>query len=190
MSTTTARIPYQEARRQAEAFRDLLSRHTKRWEIAGSVRRAARDVGDIEHVVIPITEERTVAIIPEDVVLLWDAIDELVRAGTFSKAVYPDGKYRWGQKFRGVMFNGIRHEILTCDERNWGSMLAIKTGPAEFSEYCVTRLKSRGAYRHQDGYVRSVDGTIRACLTEKEFLALCGMQWIDPVNRSTWRAGR
>jgi hypothetical protein len=44
------------------------------------------------------------------------------------------------------------HEILTVEPHSWGYVLAIRTGPAEFSKLLVTMLRRRGL-RGKDGRV-------------------------------------
>lgn len=158
-----------------------------RWEVAGSVRRNRAEVGDIEHVVIPkIIDGRNV---------LWERLDSLVPGiGLFAnpdaplrKSIYSNGTNRWGEKYRGVDFAGVKHEIFTADEENFGCILAIRTGPAEFSKKLVTMLLHGGNFRQQDGYlVRTAGPNIGErvpCPDEKAFFQLCGHAWIDPSAR-------
>jgi|GEM_PF-685206 len=152
------------------------------WEIAGSLRRRKSEVGDVEHVVMPQFAARTVpgdglfaSSVTETVNLVWHRLDELVADGTVAKHVYStridpnvtfkrgdDFKangpakeipvYRWGDKYRGVDFRGFNHEIFMAAADNWGSVLAIRTGPAEYSQWLVTRLRGQNR-RNKDGKV-------------------------------------
>lgn len=178
MSTTATKRPLAKAIAEAEAFRDLCAGAYHRWEIAGSVRRHKPEVGDIEHVVIP------------DGNALWARLESLLpgdglwgeAVGTIEKAGYPDGSHRWGEKYRGVMFRGFRHEIFAADALNWGAILAIRTGPAEFSQRLVTDIK-RGGLRQDGGYVKDAHGNIVSVPDEATFLRLCGSAWIEPCDR-------
>lgn len=219
MSTGTKR-PLDKALRDAQAFRDLFPNCYVHWEIAGSVRRCKHEVGDVEHVVVPIGGR------------LFDRMEELLpddglfgKPGVIEKAVYgvtkaaPDLRelgpmddeercwhgdataaaidqamsepvavavnrptHRWGPKYRGVIFNKFRHEVFIADERNFGSVLAIRTGPAEFSKQCVTDMQRLGFY-HREGRVVNAMGDIIDTPTEERFFELCGMRWIDPSTR-------
>jgi DNA polymerase/3'-5' exonuclease PolX len=191
--STGERRPLAEARENAEKFRTLLAWAAARWEIAGSIRRGCETVGDVEHVVIPefVNPPRDrsglfgVESAPK-VNAVWQVLDELIVSRAASKAVYPDGKHRWGDKYRGVMFEGVRHEIFVADHLNWGAILAIRTGPAEFSKMLVTKLAAAGRYRQQDGYVRYVSGlnnAVRAVPEESDFFTLCGVALVQPEER-------
>lgn len=182
MSTGTTQRLHADALAEAEAFRDLFPGCWSRWEIAGSVRRGKSQVGDVEHVVIPCGRR------------LWDRVDELTAdphsifgmgdAKLLDRAVYSDGRHRWGQRYRGVMFRGFRHEIFTADNLNWGAILTIRTGPALFSKDMVTRLKRSGQYHHEEGYVKQTStGAVLTIAAEPEFFALCGMPWLEPKDR-------
>jgi DNA polymerase/3'-5' exonuclease PolX len=179
MSTSIKR-PLKDAQQDANDFRGLFPGCYERWEIAGSVRRLKADVGDVEHVVIPKGDK------------LWRRIEELTRDADnmfadpnapFVKHVYPNGTHRWGERYRGVDFRSFAHEIFVADVENWGAILAIRTGPAEFSEMLVTRLKVGGRLRQQDGFVRYPDNSIYAVKTETQFFNACGVEYCEPSQR-------
>lgn len=191
--STGAKRPREEALSEAHEFRQLFIGCYANWQIAGSIRREKPEVGDVEHVVIP-----AMAGGPSGVDLFGDPvkadainmvlaeIDRLEHDGTFARAVYSDGKNRWGEKLRGVMYKGFRHEVFLCTRENWGNILAIRTGPAEFSQRLLTNLQHRG-YRQHLGYVLAVggptDGQVVPCPQEIDFLKLCGVPWIEPKDR-------
>jgi DNA polymerase/3'-5' exonuclease PolX len=189
MSTTTTKRPYELALADAEAFRDLFPPACyQRWEFAGSVRRRRPEVGDVEHVIIPSTG--TVASgdlfgTPEQVNLLWFHLDCLVRAGSVEKATYGEGaSFRWGSLYRGALFRGIKHELFTAGESNWGAILSIRTGPADFSQKLVTRIKDRGVLRMEEGQLRQQwNGKPVKCPDETAFFEAAGMAWIKPEER-------
>lgn len=184
MSSTETRRPLAQAREDAEAFRALFNASTVvEWHIAGSVRREKPDVGDIEHVVLPHHHS-----------WLWSQLEEMTLVDgelafgadekPFTKAVYPDGTHRWGQKHRGVMYRGFRHEIFIADEANLGAILAIRTGPADYSQKLMTRLRQGGKLRMDDGYVRLGNSMeVVAAKDERAFFALCLTSWIEPRER-------
>jgi DNA polymerase/3'-5' exonuclease PolX len=162
MSTTTAKRFLNEARRDAEAFRGLFASECyERWEFAGSVRRCARQIGDVEHVIIARTVEMKdsddLFATPKPVNLLLARLDELMSTYVVTKHAYGTDehgqpKHRWGQKYRGVDFRGFCHEVFCADVDNWGPTLAIRTGPGTFSKMLVTRLQRQG-YINDAGYV-------------------------------------
>lgn len=187
MSTGTAKRSLAQAHADAEALQALFpdSMYVE-WAIAGSVRRRKPEVGDVEHVVMPVNIDR-----------FWARVDSLLidegsmfqnPSAVFTKALYPSkhveqGSTRWGEKYRGVMFRGFRHEIFLADSDNWAAILTIRTGPAEFSRRMVTQLQGHG-YRQQDGYVIDAHSGQRVtCRTEEHFFAMCGESWTQPEVR-------
>lgn len=185
--------PLEQAKAEAMAFAALLKDCSERWIIAGSIRRGKRTVGDVEHVVIP----KMLREGGGDRNLLWERLDSLLEAagdqGLFAspsgepitKAIYRDGKTRYGPKLRGVMFRGFRHEIYTADERNWGCILAIRTGSADFGPHCMASLNAGGRHAHLGGYIRDVHagGAIVSCPDEETFFEMCGVRMLDPHER-------
>lgn len=179
MSTTAERRSLSHAITDAIAFRDRFKGHYERWEFAGSIRRRAETIGDVEHVVIGAN--------------LFARLDELV-AGEglfanvnpeFTKATYgEDKRTKWGELARGVMFRGFKHELYLCDSNNWGSILAIRTGPAGYSKHLVTMLSRFGAMKHKDGRViETRTGNVIPTPDEARFLGLCGVAVVDPALR-------
>jgi DNA polymerase/3'-5' exonuclease PolX len=202
MSTGEKR-PHAEAYDIGYRFGLLFQGRFDRWQMAGSIRRQCALVGDVEHVVIAKMLPHPV----KPINMVWQALDRLLIDGRITKAEYgepdpdvpqppptlfgaaaPKASYRWGEKFRGVMFEGIRHEISIVDRQSWGSMLTIKTGPREFSKHMVTVLKQGGRYRHEDGYVRYAGSDdIRACPEETDFFQLCNVPFIPPERRDAFQ---
>lgn len=167
----------------AEAFRRLFAGTYERWEVAGSVRRRVSAVGDIEHVVVG----RGV----------WDRMAELMpepglfeaRQPVLTRAVYPDGKHRWGDRYRGVVFRGFRHDVFRSEPETLGAILAIRTGPADFSREMVMRLRERGLCMN-GGRVETSAGNPVPCASEPAFFVLLGAPWMEPHLRGTNKLGR
>jgi hypothetical protein len=160
---TDGRRAWEKGLVDAEAFRDLFPPACyERWEIGGSVRRKSTSgVKDVDHIVIPRIGEMDVGsslfAMPERVNLLWFHLDALVKGNHVTKHAYGTNeagapKHRWGDKHRGVDFRGFNHEVRVADQHNWGSALAIWTGPGEFSRALVTGLQRNGYCNHK-GYV-------------------------------------
>ncbi len=148
MSATGTRMPLELASRYAEDARALIDGETI---VAGSIRRKRADVGDIEllvhvdaHVRLPVHEG------------LFDGDFETIKGG----------KPLW-------KFWQLRHrerdyvlDLYRFDDLNRGSILLIRTGPAQFSQRWVTELRRHGL-EHRDGYVRGVSG-VWACPSERD----------------------
>ena len=193
--SNSPRQPLAQARANCERFVKLFEGTFLSWTVAGSVRRCKPMVGDVEHVIIPESGIVTDGLFGKPGSLVLERADTLVRTGVISKAIYSDGKNRWGDKYRGVVFEGVRHELFMADRDNFGAILAIRTGPAEFSERLVTILKQGGKYRQADGYVRrtsegggvdfSRDGLVPVP-NEATFFKLCGMPPLAPEQRDAY----
>lgn len=161
--STAAKTKHAAALAEAIDFRALFEGTYERWEFAGSLRRRRPEVGDIEHVIIPNWQPEEeclllgeVADIPH-VNLVRKRATQLVAAGVL---VWHDYRslssqpphYRRGDKHCGVDFRGRPHELYMCEADNWGCILAIRTGSAEFSKALVTRLHQFG-HRQDMGYL-------------------------------------
>ena len=188
MSTAVVKRDWADAMADAEAFRELFPRQCwERWEFAGSLRRRRPEVGDVEHVVVPAFGEVDTGTglfgQTERVNLLNFHMDALLRGGVIEKHWYGNGN-RWGEKYRGCSFRGFAHEVFQADADNFGCQMLIRTGPADFSERAVSRLKAGGMYRQQDGYVRHVaSGEVVPVRDEAAYFKLLGVAFIEPERR-------
>lgn len=204
MSTMT-RTTLGAALIEASAFQLLFAGSDTRWEFAGSVRRRKPDVGDIEHVVMAEWERTQVGLFADDASshqatsVLRRRVDELLASGQLQLHRYSDGRTRNGDRYMGLEFRGRLHEIFVADEQNWGCILAIRTGPADYSKQLVTRLRDRG-YRQHEGYLYRVhltpltrgwiefdDGTFGEqvmCPEERDYITRrAGLPWLQPEAR-------
>lgn len=205
MSTPNQKRGLIQARADAEAFRNLFTGRYDQWDFAGSLRRGKPEVGDIEHVIIPRFEHMATpeSFFGEDVNLVFHKLDELVAVGTVTKHMYGTTGFRWGQKYRGVDFRGFNHELFIATPDNWGSTLAIRTGPADFSTRLVKGLHLHGRRNHEgqvwrcdpcdactgDSICKVCNQTGLKCIapipvpTERAYLNLCGYDWVEPRDR-------
>lgn len=159
MSTTIEKRTWAQAIIDAEAFRNLFPRDKwQQWTFGGSMRRRRPAVGDIEHIVMPAHTVATDGLFGTESSTnnVWERTDELVKLGTFKPHIYIVGgkpQKRWGEKYRGIDFREFNHEIWMADKDNWGSVLAIRTGPWELSKALVNGLQRNG-FLNRNGYVR------------------------------------
>lgn len=187
MSAGTKR-PHARALADAEAFRDLFHGCYRQWQIAGSLRRKKPEVADVEHVVVPNYENIDVGdgLFREQrkVNSIWHRMDQLVAEGRLTKHWYGNGN-RYGEKYRGVDFCGFNHEVFSATKETWGAILLIRTGPAEFSQRVVTRLRDGGMYRQIEGEtIHVASGMPVEVPGEEAYLSLAGMSWVPPEGRS------
>lgn len=189
------------ARPIAERVLEYLTPACSRIEIAGSIRRNAVQVSDIEIVCVP-----------------------RVRADLFGE---PTGECELSMRIRDGM-NGARfrwrnetHGKTPADPRQprrfyslvalpdglpldvfavrppaqWGAIFAIRTGPADFSRKLVTEVQRFGLACEEGRLIRTRDrqptvrgpedkaGATYSTPEERDFLAACGSRWIEPQDR-------
>lgn len=165
MSATGTRLPLNEARRLAGLVQDCIKGETY---VVGSIRRMKADVGDIEIIV----HSDAAIDIPIGCGVLMPGTYETVKGGK------KDWRY-W--QIRNVK-DGFNVDLFRFDDLNRGSIMLIRTGPAEFSKRFVNCLRRRGL-KHADGYVRDNAGLLVPCPTEEIAFKLAGLQWVKSEDR-------
>jgi hypothetical protein len=149
-----------EARNLAELL--ILDLHPAwaRIEIAGSIRRGKQDPKDIELVAIAKAETEKRRNLFDEVVRM-DLVDRL--QDRLSQLLEPAAGWAWDLDEElprnGPRYKRLRHKALgvCCDlflvtERGWGGAMAIRTGPADFSQALVTLARRQGKHV-ADGYL-------------------------------------
>lgn len=171
------RIPWGQAVEIAKGLSDDLAPVCVRSKVAGSVRRRRPTVSDIEFVVEPV--------MVTDLALQEGPAVEWIRSVAA----------RWGEIVKaGPRMIQVRHvhgvNGLTCElylvhrPAQWGSILAIRTGPRELGQLAVTRMRERGL-RHVDGHVEDRDGNLVPTPEEEDFFAAAGLRCLAPHLRDT-----
>ena len=183
-------VPYAEALRLAMELVWLFAPACEQVTWAGSLRRRKPTVSDIEIVAQPRYEE------------VRDGLFDTVRASALDALLesFPrrpvtvhradgseDGQVRDGSAYKALAYRGMPVDLFVVDPQraDWGVILTIRTGPADFSRELVTRCRTWGR-RVQGGrlYVR---GAYAPCPTEREFFAAVGMPWLEPEDRDPER---
>lgn len=187
MSTTTSRIPLNQAIKEAHDFRSFFNGCFLRWEFAGSIRRKKDTIGDIEHVAVARFGDHPTGDLYgtlERCNLLRARAEELLSSQRLTLHNYSmvdnAERNRFGEKYFGVDFAGRLHEVYMCEPDNWGLILAIRTGSADFSKLLMARLKSRG-YRSMSGRLFEqigppVDLKLRTAFDEDTVLIAAGLR--------------
>lgn len=182
----------------AESMMNYLRPACERIEIAGSIRRGKTEVKDIEIVVIPdlspVPRARAEFGKPAPMIhkTKLDAfLYELVKQDKIFMQ-------KDGERYKKFI---IKDHAIAVDlfivlpPAQWGVQFTIRTGPADFSHWIVTRKKHGGAlpnlHRVQDGAVwegeheeKSLDGQVLVGFeTEVDFLNFLGLGWIEPGER-------
>lgn len=197
MSAGNYRLPLDKAAPLAAKIADDLRPVCERVEVAGSVRRKCETVGDIELVVIPkyaadlFGEGKGQNLLDMHLVALCNQ-GRLMRATDTPFHELAIKPFYIGSvlKKEGHFF---KLEINQTDADAWPVLLAIKTGPAEFSKrlVCNSDHPERGflprGWRIADGWqVWAKDGDTERRIyfeSERDFIeTFCGA-WVEPERR-------
>jgi len=170
------RIPLGRARRIAERIRKLFAPHCQRIQIAGSIRRKKRDIGDVEIVCIP-----TAGI---------DLFGKSSGRNEFflQKSIPELGKRIKGDLYRGkyiqyLLPEGIKLDLFIADQKNYGLILAIRTGSALYSHHVLARGWVKAGYQSENGYLRDRSGKMIDIPEEEDLFRLIGIPYIPPEAR-------
>lgn len=176
----------------AEVIRSHLEPGCSRIEIAGSLRRREATVSDIELVCVPKTR-RDLFGEPSEDDELSPVLVELLRAGRLA--------YRGTQTARGVTVApgakylslvAVRAQIpvdlfIVRPPAQWGAILAIRTGPADYSRMLVTLARDAGL-RCTGGHLEDANGNTIATPEEEDFVRRCGVTPLPPEERGRYVA--
>lgn len=163
----------------------------ERIEIAGSIRRGKPQVKDIEIVCVP-ADTRAMAVFGKKRAF-ESMFEELVHDWALLA--------KWS-----VLKNGRRYKQFENPERTikldlfivrppaqWGVLYAIRTGPAEFSQWLVTPRAKGGALpdncKVADGHVLQYDTATDdpraiALPEEQDLFDFLGLDWMEPSERA------
>lgn len=195
VATYERKFELEHARRIVGELADLIRDVCDRLEVGGSIRRGRPTVKDAE--LIAISKHGRAS-------ELWDWIENLVRIGTVEKAIYTDknGKQspRWGQKYRGILFQEIKVEIFLATETNWGFQKALRTGPGDANTYIMSYLiqqRARLRFIDGDGWYSPgglwhkpkdkwlAEDKVQLNIPDEDtFFALLGMPYLPPNERT------
>jgi DNA polymerase/3'-5' exonuclease PolX len=186
--STGVRVGYREALAVAERLIATLRPGCDRIEIAGSLRREARDVGDIEIVARPKTHKEPSGLFFEadaEVSDLDPLVDRLVESGDYERLLGKD-------RYTKLRHRASRLQIDLFTVRppaQWGVIHTIRTGPAAYSQWLVTEARRRGFHVREGALHRGGLGCGSArCEVidtpeEHDLFEALGMRWPRPVER-------
>ena len=174
MSIEREKFPLTVALRAFDFIRKSIDNSCERIEIAGSCRRGKTRVSEVDMVVMSKTE-----VVPDGLfkTKTINMVEKVLPFGTtggpkafkFTLVAYPD--------------MNVPFDMYLADRDNWGAILAIRTGPADFSKALVCGLLRNGM-KQENGYVwRQNTGEKIPVPTEEEYFKLCGFDWIAPEKR-------
>lgn len=195
MSAAT-RVALLDAKAAAMELVERLAPACERIEVAGSIRRGAPDVGDIEIVAIPRirTETRADGLWGDQTVTIDETealLERSVADGILEQL--PTGGERY-TKMRHVA-TGLQLDLFRVrPPATWGVIFLIRTGPAQFSQWIVTEAKRR-SFHVKDGALHrgSLGCAAMPCEVvptpeESSFLEALGLSYRPPhLREGTWR---
>ncbi len=173
------KLPYETVLPIAQRLAAMLAPACDWLQIAGSLRRGTQFVGDVELVATP-------KIINEQSALWW-LLDALLDEGAITKAqgIDKNGKpfTRWGEKYRALLFGGVKFDLFLCDADNRGYQYLLRTGSAPANEYLATKAKGKAPFRLEGGYFWHGDQKLRVP-DEQTVYRLFGMPFVAASQRS------
>jgi len=174
MAYTEKQILLNVAKVIAEKYLKLFAPRCERIEIAGSIRREKKFIGDIELVCIPKT-------IPNNSVLFAQPTrdPEFVKlVNTFAR-VKGNGEGKYSQL---ILTEGMHLDLFITTPDQWGVIFMIRTGSAEFSHRMVTECKKNGYYV-KDGFLWK-DITMIPVPKEEDFFSITKLPYVQPKART------
>lgn len=180
-----------KANRLADELTGLFRPFCDRWEIAGSIRREKSEgIKDVEIVAVPKLEEIQAGLFGEPAGhknLLLEALNRAIEEGLIQKRKAENsGQECWGPRHQRAVYQGEAVDIFqVLPPAQWGVILTIRTGPADYSRSLVTpqpygmmppgmRVKDGGLYRGHD---------LIPTPEEEDFFAALGIPWLPPSER-------
>lgn len=173
----------------AETILDLLSSRCSRIVIAGSIRRQATEVSDIEILYIPRTAPADADLFGEcaHINLADSALRAMLHTGLISQRLNTRGQATWGEKNKLALHTrtGIPIDFFATTEDCWWNYLVCRTGPAESNIRIATAAKARG-YQwnpYDPGFTRLQDGQQFPMPSEAAVFNFVGLPFRLPCER-------
>ncbi len=185
-----------EARRVAQELVNAMTPYCARIQIAGSIRREMPEVKDVEIVAIPkwaphpdpdLLRGLGLAGLRVNLLHEWAIRNSGIRwiksatPEIMDWPPKPEGKY-----WRGLLASGIKLDLFLCEPDNWGTILLIRSGSADFSEAVATHGKRIGK-RFHDGHLsvlKALGRTIIPMPEEQDVFDEMGLAWVEPRART------
>lgn len=172
--STGPRLPFNDALQLAQRVFHEIKPLVAQAKCVGSLRRRRDTVGDLEFVVEPwMIEVDLFGTLGPDVLTL--------KAAVLNWSTWVKGGDRMWQVTDVFGREGVKLDIyLAYRPAEWGSLVAIRTGPWELGRIAVTRLRERGT-PHRDGHVPG-----HPTPTEEAFFELAGLECRPPHERDAY----
>lgn len=172
----------EHAKAIAEELVKRLAPHCERIQIAGSIRREKPEVKDIEIVAIPKPYE--IGLFESGIATVvnrWEKVKGELPCKYTQRVIYP------------LHINGdihvpdisIKLDLFFATPKNWGLILAIRTGSAEYSHQVLAMGWARKGYESIEGNLfHKASRWERSIPEEKDLFDLIGIDWVEPKLRN------
>lgn len=183
---TDKRYPANEIWPIARRLADFLAPACQRIDVAGSLRRGAETVKDIEIVAQPkLVEHRDLFGRVAD---FESELDPLLSRLITGEELWRGEKQGERQKWFYVPGLGIKLDLyIVLPPAQFGWILLLRTGPASFSKRAVTHRKYGGlmpSHLHsKDGAIRRVDKSVIETPEEVDVFNLFEINFVEPGER-------
>ena len=172
----------------ADELLEVLGSACERIVVAGSLRRGAAEVKDVELVALPRMGVDLLGQPRPDDCELTRVLERELTSGRlrWRTETHPaPASLRVARRMWALVHvdRDVRVDLFAVrPPAQWGAILAIRTGPAEYSQQLVTRCRDRGL-RCEDGRLVDSHGRTVPTSTEQSFIAACGLPWREPSAR-------
>lgn len=201
-------IPLATAQAAAEqaAYQLFDPRAVVRYDIAGSIRREQPTVSDIELVCLARSHPAGNDLFGDSfgqVVPLEDRLTTWLDEGLITPRIKSDGTQTMGPKAKLLWYTPTLHAywgpfkldlFIVHDPRQYGLILAIRTGGAAFSRMLVDRRPPTGrgllplGWYVRDGWLYDKRGRRQDTSDEHRLFDLLGLDYIAPTERDRFAA--
>lgn len=167
----------EKAREIAKEVRQYLDGSCVRIEIAGSIRRQKKDVGDIELLCIP----------RSDGVVDWldNRVRGLMHQGILAFRLNKLGRKVYGPKNKLMTHvpSGFGVDIFSTTEECWPVAMVVRTGGKQTNLHIATAALQKGYQFHAYGSGFSTPTGEIVCRSEREVFAAVGLPYCEPWER-------
>ena len=201
------RVPLAVATAAATSIALWLQPFCERIEVAGSIRRGRETIGDVEIVAVPKTRHQLVGLFDDPsgppIDCLHEGLTDLLRRGLVLKRASRTGRTAWGLKEKRLLWRphrdwadlgpwaaGVPVDVWAALPTTFGAHLAIRTGPATWAKWLVTRRNAGGLcpddMEFKDGAVWRYEGMKRRFVETPDEEALfreLGLEAVPPSER-------
>jgi DNA polymerase/3'-5' exonuclease PolX len=189
LSPDKPRYPREAALEVARELCRALKPVTTRLIVAGSLRRRATTVGDVEILYIPRTEPRQIDLLTHGPASLADdVLNQLLADGTITRRLNKNGSATWGaaNKLAVHTRSSIPVDLFETTEASWWNYLVCRTGPATSNTRIAIEARMHG-YRwnpYASGFTSLTDGTATPAMTsEQDVFAFVHLPYCEPWDR-------